>query len=1375
MIRNLVAQQIQDWFTIGKTVTGVEPLGGKRVSLAADAWRSAAGQCSPEPETPRAKRCELVAQMTKVEDENSSSDQKVQLISHKAAFPEADADSSLLEKVDDEDLPNISLLTSRPILSTLKTITYIEVAGYRYPELPITKYREQLVDLIENNSAVIIRGATGSGKSTQVPQYILECYLKKPAFCNIVVTQPRKIGAISIARWICKERCLSTGGLVGYQVGLEKEVGTDTQLTYMTTGVLLQKIVNAKCLTEFTHIFIDEVHERTEEMDFLLLVVRKLLRTNSRLVKVILMSATINCIEFADYFAVPFRKSLTPAYVFEVEGIPYSVDEYYLDDLKELTHFQIAPSFSNEPKILPEVYNVAETLILYFDELESKENGSTGMSLNRGSVLVFLPGLAEINHLHEVLTSMVQKRLHVYPLHSSVTLEEQSNVFLTPVPGYRKIILSTNIAESSVTVSDVKYVIDFCLTRNLVCDEDTNYQSLRLNWASKMSCNQRKGRAGRVSKGYCYRLVTHDFWTHCIPDHAVPEMQRCPLGSTVLKVKLLEMGEPRALLASALSPPNLRDIERTVLLLKEVGALSVEMKGVENPYDGDLTFLGKVLAYLPVDLHLGKLVVLGYVFGCLEECLIIAAALSLKNFFAMPFKQHLEGYRNKMEFSDGTLSDCIALVNAFKAWRTCREQGQLRFPRAELEWGKSNYVQIKRIKEVAQLYEELKERVQCFNMYIDRLHGCTDEEYVHKQRFILQVVLAGAFYPNYFTFGPVSQEIAVKELARKDYRTTVVVRNVSPYGFLYYQQLQSLFRQCGQVGAISFDGSKGFIEFVQNPIKRAEIHPAVYMALKMAQQRIPLQLKVHPVEEIEALIQGQPSTSLRRPRFCVDYQNWTVQLMPEEKSRGPLGLSCNPVPLFFTMNVTEVVEVGHFWGYRTDGKSLHTLSKLMTEINQLNLTTLTVEPCPDFCLAPFTDCSETHYYRAKVLQVSGDSAEVFFVDYGNTAKVATNLLRNIPHNLMEHPFQALQCQICNMRPSAYSLIHGDQWSAKARGRFSSLAKNCVLLVKVFSIVHNVLRVDLSIQSSNVDCNVREILINEGFAEPAEETYESKISHEQLKTMLQFPLQEKLGLNQQTTWTQKEEDWKLIQALVKKFSSSKLGFPISKVHLHGPFNPYETKFHSMTTMSRFRNVWIERESINSVALNNAPEDIHQRILIGASVSVNTSGSTIIVRETTLMPNIHGLPALICMIFAPVVELRTDRLRKRYIGALCGLGWNPITNAPLLEEHELEVAFDVHFDVNDILEINLLRSTINKLVCDGLLRSGSHEKIRKLQNEARQRLIEIFTGKKPRESITPQYPERPYQWNQVDPGLLLNQSREVNKIVLYQLHSLVLLNP
>ncbi|XP_048456055.1 probable ATP-dependent RNA helicase spindle-E [Rhincodon typus] len=161
-------------------------------------------------------RCELEEQMTKVEHANSSRDQKDQKNTRWEAFPGAEVDSSLLEN-DDEYLPGISLLTSRPLLSTLKTISMMEVADYKYPELPITKYREQLIDLIENNSVVVIRGATGSGKSTQLPQYILECYLKKPAFCNIVVTQPRKIGAISIARWICKERRLSIGGLVGYQ------------------------------------------------------------------------------------------------------------------------------------------------------------------------------------------------------------------------------------------------------------------------------------------------------------------------------------------------------------------------------------------------------------------------------------------------------------------------------------------------------------------------------------------------------------------------------------------------------------------------------------------------------------------------------------------------------------------------------------------------------------------------------------------------------------------------------------------------------------------------------------------------------------------------------------------------------------------------------------------------------------------------------------------------------------------------------------------------------------------------------------------------------------------------------------------------------
>ncbi|XP_048340600.1 ATP-dependent RNA helicase TDRD9-like [Sphaerodactylus townsendi] len=289
------------------------------------------------------------------------------------------------------------------------------VDNYTYPNLPISRYKEEIISLIENNSVVIVRGSTGSGKSTQLPQYVLDRSMQRSVYCNIAVTQPRKIGASSIARWISKQRSWPLGELVGYQVGLERVASNYTRLTYVTTGVLLQKIVGATSLSEFTHVFIDEVHERTEEMDFLLLVVRKLLHTNSRFVKVILMSATINCQEFANYFAVPVRDKLCPAYVFEVEGKPHAIEDYYLDDLKAIFgHIRIPQMVVEEPLISKEMYQAAVSLIQWFDELEMRESGMEKQSFDllsqRGSVLVFLPGLAEINYMHELLTNMVHRR-----------------------------------------------------------------------------------------------------------------------------------------------------------------------------------------------------------------------------------------------------------------------------------------------------------------------------------------------------------------------------------------------------------------------------------------------------------------------------------------------------------------------------------------------------------------------------------------------------------------------------------------------------------------------------------------------------------------------------------------------------------------------------------------------------------------------------------------------------------------------------------------------------------------------------------------------------------------------------------------------------
>ncbi|NXB90395.1 TDRD9 helicase, partial [Vidua chalybeata] len=340
--------------------------------------------------------------------------------------------------------------------------------------------------------------------------------------------------------------------------------------------------------------------------------------------QIILMSASINSKELADYFALPVHNGLNPVCIFKVEGRPFAVEEYYLDDLKDIFDFQFHRQSLEEPVIEQKMYQMAVSLIQSFDELEKRSNREKNFSgtSERGSVLVFLPG--EYIYLHSCLSDKYQ-RWQVYPLHACATLEEQSKVFSPTVPGYRKVILATNVAESSVTVPDVKYgkFLNLVILYTLF----VIFSILVLGLLSRIChCSKCCCWSGRVT------II-------------LSSLQHCPLGATVLKLKKLDMGEPKALLATALSPPSAGDIERTIVQLKELGALTTCVQTEENLHDGELTFLGTVLTQLPVDLHLGKLIVLGHVFGCLEECLIIAAALSSRNFFAVPFKKHVDAYR----------------------------------------------------------------------------------------------------------------------------------------------------------------------------------------------------------------------------------------------------------------------------------------------------------------------------------------------------------------------------------------------------------------------------------------------------------------------------------------------------------------------------------------------------------------------------------------------------------------------------------------------------------------------------------------------------------------------------------------------------------
>ncbi|XP_041810147.1 ATP-dependent RNA helicase TDRD9 [Chelmon rostratus] len=1259
------------------------------------------------------------------------------------------------------------------------------LASYEYPILPITKNRQELISLIENNSVVIIRGATGSGKTTQLPQFILDHYNEKNAVCNIVVTQPRKIGASSIARWVATQRKCTLGSLVGYQVGLEKMATEHTRLIYMTTGVLLQKLVQAKCLTEYSHIFVDEVHERTEDMDFLLLVLRILLHYNSHHVKIILMSATIKCREFAEYFGTQIQGKMNPAYVFEVEGTPYAIEEFYLDDLHIPSPGGVEVPHIDKPHISVEMYNLAISLIQSFDELEGKDfskasKGGGTTSSERGSVLVFLPGLHEINYLQEALTKLVHKRLQVYPLHSSITLEEQNGVFLSPVPGYRKVILSTNIAESSVTVPDVKYVIDFCLARHLVCDQDTNYQSLHLTWASKTNCNQRRGRAGRVSKGYCYRLVTKEFWRNEIPEYMIPGMLLAPLASILLRVKLMDMGDPCSVLSKALSPPRLSDIVRTVLQLKEMGALSVKSDGRSQKDDGELTFLGRVLAHLPVDLYLGKMIVLGHIFGCLEECLIIAASHSLKSFFAIPSMQQLAGHRTKLAFARGIPSDSIAFVNAFKAWHSAKKKGQLRHPKDELDWGKENLIQIRRIREVAELYEDLKNRVSQFNMFVSENTEPSDYTSSHRQKFILQVVIAGAYYPNYFVQGEIDEDLASKDLSGFNPGTTVIVRSLPPFSFLYYKQLQSLFRMCGQVKAISFESSRAYVEFYRTS-QDPGVLPEVSLALLLAQQNHPLQLSVYPIDQIEVSAGNRNIAHMKYARVNVDFQSQSV--CPVGVVSSIIDPDKLPPNRSFLVNITEVVDVGNFLGFQADEASLKKLRHLTAEINERVLHPVTVSLYPNLlCLAPYSEVSDVSlYYRAKILHLRSNTVEVFFVDFGNTAVVACSSLRELPSNLLSHPFQAREFQITGMRPSAQSIILGNKWSSQARDRFIALVKGRSLVVSLYSILHGVMRVQLLINTETASTSVVDILVEEGHAVKAEESFNSKQNHEVLMSLYRDMEMGTYVPNAVSGFWKdcKEKEKQLIDDMLAHFSKSQQSYSKTKVHLHGPNSPNKMSVHSLSRKILYKAVCIDRHSMNSLALNENPHYKHQRMLVAGNVSVNPTGTHILLRDTTLMPDIPGLPSIVTMLFTPIMELRTNEERNSYTGALCGLGWNRQSQEGILPEHDIELIFDVKFDVEDITEINALRVAINRLVCEGL--AGTlplrPDKIHHLQEDCRDRLTRLFTKSPPREAVPSVYYDKPKEWNQVDPALKMNivdSEGRKTRGALFQLHPIILLN-
>ncbi|XP_045776416.1 probable ATP-dependent RNA helicase spindle-E [Maniola jurtina] len=1241
--------------------------------------------------------------------------------------------------------------------------------------LAINAYRDEILNRIKAFPVVIIEGPTGCGKTTQVPQWILDDAYNSRKPCKIVVTQPRKIAAISIARRVAQERGWDVGGLVGYQIGLENKTSSDTRIHYVTTGVLLQKLVSAKNMNEYTHIILDEVHERGQEMDFLMLVVKKFLYTVSPLVRVILMSATFNCETFADYFLIPMADTRQQASFLRitVNEPTFTVKTFYLDALKQFGQMidKVIPK-ANEAAILPEMHHLVINLIDAFEKIDKKEEYEVRSEADLPSVLIFLPGIYEIEELYACLMDTnLRKKVAgaqcadydwwVLPLHSTITADEQVRVFKRAPPGHRKIILATNIAESSITVPDIKYVIDYCLMKILVADQNTNFTSLQLTWASKTNCEQRAGRAGRVRDGRVFRLITEKAYKD-LQQECTPEIIRCPLERLVLIAKMLDMGQPSEILALAMDPPDISNIHRTILVLKEAGALKKTLYGEWSESDGDITYLGRVMAKLPLDVKISKLIMLGHIFGCLEESIIMAAGMSVKNVFSSPFRERLNAYNSKLTWADGSTSDCIAILNVYKVWTHLRQQKYFKQPgNSEANWARRFYVQIRSLRELDDMVKELRMRLS--------REGIDPKTRIspwnkHEQPVILKVILAGAFYPQYFvqvSTDEARERDAVKLLGGLDPRTSVYLRGFpdGQPGEVYATAIKNIVKkQIGDEPRVTFDknGRKVYLTFQENqdlrsgqkggdPTIPGQVVLPVYKAIKARHLKMDIRIPLLPIEKATAL--AEAIAELRKHNTEVSKM---VPRLPEIDDTH------------FPLQISQLINVGRFWVQYADQSTASELQMIQFTLNRKPLLAFTHSVAVDTLVAaPYSDANGTLLFRARVTRLlPKEMVEVFYIDYGSMGRVGTSGLKELPEECRDIPPLAMQCVLSSIAPAPLLHAHA-QWSPNAERLFTELVSKGGLLGKIYSVAHGVTSIELLAEGGKT--NVNKVLLEKGFAVPCEESYDSKLNHDIRQTATELNLAQKRALN--------KEQVELAFNHLHEIEPPNYRECISDACLNGPDSPLEASVHNLMYASREKMVSIEWSSVNSVLLDTEPQEVYERLLVAADVGQNELSSRLTLRHTTLLPNIRGLPAIISLLFCPEAELRRADDKSRYVSVLCGLGSSE-SGAPRFPEHDLLVNIDADLSVSDIGLINHIR-----YLMDYVMFCNEGEDIPSTQDEFRPRIPAFIRDdlmkllQKRRKRREPQCVVNAWEWKSIpeDDLLEINIPDMLQKAVVYPPHT------
>ena len=493
--------------------------------------------------------------------------------------------------------------------------------------LPIWKSKRQIIEIIFQYKTIILIGETGCGKSTQVPQFLVDSEEMKGY--SIAITQPRRVSACSLAKRVSKERNRKLGGEVGYNVRFDNMSCQNTKIKYVTDGMLLREILSDPNLSNYNIIILDEIHERTVQTDLLIGLLKDLQK--KRDIKLVLMSATLHCQLFVDFFDSP------P--IIHIKGRTFPVSVFYTEE-PETDYIDAA----------------ALSIIQLNSDLELP-----------GDFLVFLTGQEEIEEITDLLNSKtLNPPIVVLPLYAALPMYQQQLVFEPISSDKRKIILSTNIAETSVTIPGIKYVIDTGLVKVKSYNPISGIEVLGVTPISKAQALQRTGRAGRESAGGCFRLYTEDQFFK-LKDSPVAEIRRADLSSVVLQ--LFSLGISNPLSFEFLERPPTELITSSIKTIWSLGGINDE---------GELTEDGNIMAKFPLTPRMTKILLLASRFGCGESALILLSMMSTENLFINPADLRKKARNEHSVFVDPT-GDHITLINIFNEYLIIKEDKRIDF------------------------------------------------------------------------------------------------------------------------------------------------------------------------------------------------------------------------------------------------------------------------------------------------------------------------------------------------------------------------------------------------------------------------------------------------------------------------------------------------------------------------------------------------------------------------------------------------------------------------------------------------------------------------------------------------------------------------